>query len=83
MTDKLSDKPPPCYSAAMPEDDAFSDDDLVPPDLRGPEDPVAYDQWFRTKVEAALASNKPRIPHEEVMRRMQAIIDRRKGQQCP
>ncbi|WP_367350038.1 type II toxin-antitoxin system RelB family antitoxin [Sphingobium yanoikuyae] len=67
----------------MPEDDAFSDDDLVPPDLRGPEDPVAYDLWFRAKIEAALANDSPRIPHEEVMRRMQAIIDRRKGQQCP
>lgn len=67
----------------MPEDDAFTEADFdPPPHLRGPEDPVAYDQWFRAKVEAALASDKPRIPHEEVMRRMQAIIDRRKGQQC-
>ncbi|WP_257211658.1 addiction module antitoxin [Sphingobium sp. IP1] len=80
MTGKLSDKPPPCYSAAMPEDDAFTEADFdPPPHLRGPEDPVAYDQWFRAQVEAVLASDKPRIPHEEVVRMMRAIIDRKQN----
>jgi len=38
----------------------------------------AYDAWFRAKIEARLASNAPGVPHDEVMARMQAIIDRRK-----
>lgn len=40
------------------------------------EDEAAYDAWFRAQVEAALASTAPRIPHEQVMARMQAILDR-------
>jgi hypothetical protein len=38
------------------------------------EDAQAYDKWFRAQVEAALASNKPRIPHEQVMAEIEAII---------
>jgi hypothetical protein len=41
------------------------------------EEAEAHDAWVRAKVEARLASNEPGIPHEEVMARMQAIIDRR------
>ena len=39
------------------------------------EEAEAYDKWFRAQVEAALASNKPRIPHEEVKVRIQEILD--------
>jgi len=39
------------------------------------EEAEAYDAWFRKKVAARMASNKPGIPHEEVMAKMQAIID--------
>lgn len=35
----------------------------------------AYDAWFRAKVQAALASTKPRIPHDEVVSKIQALID--------
>ena len=42
------------------------------------EEAEAYDAWFRAKIEAAMASKKPGIPHDQVMARMQAIIDRRK-----
>jgi hypothetical protein len=42
------------------------------------EDEAAYDAWFRAKVEKALASTKPGIPHYQVMAEMQAIIDRRR-----
>lgn len=38
----------------------------------------AYDAWFRATVEARMTSDKPGIPHDEAMARMQAIIDRRK-----
>ncbi len=39
------------------------------------EDAEAYDVWFRAKVQAALASTKPRIPHDEVVAKIQALID--------
>lgn len=40
------------------------------------EDAAAYDAWFRAKVERAMASKGPSIPHEIVMAEMQAIIER-------
>ena len=40
------------------------------------EDAAAYDAWFRAKVERAMASKEPSIPHDVVMAEMQAIIDR-------
>lgn len=43
------------------------------------EEAEACDTWFRAKVEKALASNKPGIPHEEVMARMRNIIERCKN----
>lgn len=39
------------------------------------EDAAAYDVWFRAKVERALASKEPGIPHDQVMAEMRAIID--------
>lgn len=39
------------------------------------EDEAAYDAWFRAQVEAALASDEPDVPHEQVMSEMQAIIE--------
>jgi hypothetical protein len=42
------------------------------------EEAEAYDAWFRAKVAKALASTKPRIPHDQVMAEMQAIIDKYK-----
>lgn len=40
------------------------------------EDAAAYDAWFRAKVEKALASKGPGIPHDQVMAEMRAIIER-------
>lgn len=40
------------------------------------EDAAAYDAWFRAKVERAMASEEPSIPHDIVMAEMQAIIER-------
>lgn len=42
------------------------------------EEAEAYDAWLRATVETRMASDKPGIPHDEAMARMQAIIDRRK-----
>lgn len=30
----------------------------------------SYDRWFRAKVQEAIDSKNPRIPHDEVIRRM-------------
>jgi hypothetical protein len=38
------------------------------------EEEEAYDAWFRAKVERALQSTGPFIPHEEVMRQAHEII---------
>ena len=40
------------------------------------EEEEAYDAWFRAKVERALQSTGPFIPHEEVMRQMREIISK-------
>lgn len=40
------------------------------------EDADAYDAWFRAQVETALASTKPRIPHEQVLAETQAIVEK-------
>lgn len=64
----------------MPEDDSdFPDSATAPP---GPIPlPEAYDAWFRAKIEKALADPRPSIPHEVVMARVQALLDRRKKPQ--
>ena len=35
----------------------------------------SYDKWFRAKVQAGIDDPRQRIPHDEVMAKMQAIID--------
>lgn len=40
------------------------------------QDFAAHDAWFRAKVERAMASTAPGIPHDEVMEEMRAIIQR-------
>jgi len=42
------------------------------------EDAAAHDAWFRAKVERAMASKEPGIPHDQVMAEMRAIIERAK-----
>ncbi|WP_037585345.1 hypothetical protein [Stenoxybacter acetivorans] len=36
-----------------------------------------YDHWFRTKVEEALNSTEPPIPHDEVVTKMRAKLAER------
>jgi hypothetical protein len=43
------------------------------------EEEAAYNEWFKKKVEEALADPRPSIPHDEVMAEMQAIIDKAKA----
>jgi hypothetical protein len=34
----------------------------------------SYDKWFRAKVQAGIDDPRPRIPHDEVMARMDRVI---------
>ena len=38
------------------------------------EQAASYDHWFRAKVQEAIDSKKPRIPHDQVMTEMDALI---------
>ncbi|TXC72492.1 stability determinant [Sphingomonas ginsenosidivorax] len=40
------------------------------------EEAEAYDAWFRAKVEKAMTSTAPGIPHDQVMAEMQAVIEK-------
>ena len=40
------------------------------------EEADAYDVWFRAQVGAALASTKPRIPHDEAMARIRNTAEK-------
>jgi hypothetical protein len=40
------------------------------------EDAATHDAWFRAKVEKAMASTKPGIPHDQVMAMAKAVIDK-------
>ncbi|RYF41658.1 MAG: stability determinant, partial [Cytophagaceae bacterium] len=48
--------------------------DLAPiaPEFATSEDAAAYDAWFRAKVERAMKSDTPSVPHAEVMAMAQA-----------
>ncbi len=40
------------------------------------EEAVEYEAWFRAKVERAMASAEPGIPHDQVMAMMQTVIEK-------
>ena len=42
------------------------------------EEAEAYDVWFRAKVQEALDSTRPKIPHDVVMAEMRALIESKK-----
>ena len=37
-----------------------------------------YNLWFHAKVEEALHSKKPRLPHDAAIAKVQAILDERR-----
>lgn len=39
------------------------------------EEAEAYDAWFRAKVQRALDSKRPKIPHDEAMAHVRKAID--------
>ena len=38
----------------------------------------SYNYWFRAKVEEALLSKKPRLPHDAAMAKVQAMLEERR-----
>lgn len=42
------------------------------------EQEASHDKWFRAKVEEAMRSEKPRLPHDEAMAKFQAMIEERR-----
>jgi hypothetical protein len=42
------------------------------------EQEASYDQWVRAKVEEALQSEKPRLPHDAAMAKVQAMLEERR-----
>jgi hypothetical protein len=42
------------------------------------EQEASYDQWFRVKVEEALSSEKPRLPHDAAMAEVQTMLEERR-----
>lgn len=50
--------------------------DPIESEFASTEEAEAYDAWFRARVERSLANPGPGIPHDEVMARMKAIIDK-------
>lgn len=39
---------------------------------------ASYNQWFRAKVEEALLSKKPRLPHDAAMAKVHAMLEERR-----
>ena len=35
---------------------------------------ASYDRWFRAKVAEAMSSDQPRIPHDEAVARVEALL---------
>jgi hypothetical protein len=35
---------------------------------------ASYDRWFRAKVQEALDSNAPRVPHDQAVARIAAML---------
>jgi hypothetical protein len=40
----------------------------------------SYDRWFRAKVQEALDSDKPSLPHSEAMARVDRLMEERRRQ---
>ena len=47
------------------------------------EEADSYDAWFRETVQAGIDDPRPRIPHDQVMSEMRAIIDAATRRQYP
>ncbi|MFA7665148.1 MAG: stability determinant [Burkholderiaceae bacterium] len=46
------------------------------------EQAASYDQWFRAKVQESIDSQKPRLPHDEAMARVDRLLEERRKQRA-
>ena len=46
------------------------------------EQAVSYDKWFRVKVQEAIESTKPHLPHDEAMARVDRLLEARRKQRA-
>ncbi len=46
------------------------------------EQAASHDQWFRAQVQKALDNTEPRIPHDQVMAEMRALIASKREKQA-
>lgn len=42
------------------------------------EQATSYDRWFRAKVQEAIDSRKPCLPHDEAMARVDRLLEERR-----
>lgn len=42
------------------------------------EEALSYDRWFRAKVQEAMNSTLPRLPHDAAMAKVQAMLEQRR-----
>lgn len=42
------------------------------------EQETSYNQWFKARVEEALQSEKPRLPHDAAMAKVHAMLEERR-----
>jgi hypothetical protein len=42
------------------------------------EQETSYDRWIRAKVQQALDSVKPTVPHDEAVARIQALLEQKR-----
>lgn len=45
------------------------------------EEEAAYHEWLAEKVAKSLASDKPRVPHDEVMARIDRLLEEKQQRQ--
>lgn len=46
------------------------------------EQAASHDRWFRAKVQEALDSTTPRLPHDEAMARIDRLLEERRKQRA-
>jgi len=46
------------------------------------EQALDHDRWFRAKVQEAVESKKPRLPHDEAMARVNMLLQERRKQRA-
>ena len=51
----------------------------IVPEFETAEQEASYNQWFHAKVEEALRSEKPRLPHDAAMAKVQAMLEERRN----